>query len=199
MGWLRDRLDHLRVFKVFKLQKNAALDFGQTAWQAPGRTALAPLMKRRMSDGASAVLFVCSGNICRSAYAQARLEHLARVSAIPVKVMSCGTLRLVGRAASPEMQAEAARRGLDLSGHRSVPISRAIVAAADVIFAMEPYHAMEIVRLCPTAAERTFLLGQWLDPQSRMIADPMGKSAQFYRRVCDQIDEAVGNCMKNMT
>ncbi|MBQ8036997.1 MAG: hypothetical protein IJ268_08400, partial [Proteobacteria bacterium] len=65
------------------------------------------------------VLFVCCGNMCRSAYAAARFEQLAKQKHRSVRVASAGTLKLIGREAAPEMKETARENGLDLESHRS--------------------------------------------------------------------------------
>lgn len=137
------------------------------------------------------VLFVCSGNICRSAYGAVKLEHLCAAHGRRIHIASCGTLKIVGRSAAQEMQAAAHERGLDLSHHRSCAMSRVLLEAADIIFAMTPEHYAVICRESPGSAERTMLLGQFLEPPKEAIDDPMGKAPEAYRRAADEIDEAL--------
>lgn len=137
------------------------------------------------------VLFVCSGNICRSAYGAVKLERLCAVHGCKIHVASCGTLKIVGRSAAPEMQAAARERGLDLSHHRSRAMSRVFLEAADIIFAMTPEHYAVICRESPECAGRTMLLGQFLEPPKDEIDDPMGQAPEAYRRAADEIDEAL--------
>ena len=106
-------------------------------------------------------------------------------------IASCGTLKIVGRSAAPEMQVVARERGLDLSHHRSSAMSRIFLDAADLIFAMTPEHYAMICRESPESAGRTVLLGQFLEPPRGSIDDPMGKAPEAYRRAADEIDEAL--------
>ena len=138
------------------------------------------------------VLFVCSGNICRSAYGEYRFRQLAAASHPDTRVMSAGTLRIVGREAAPCMMAAAAARGLDLTPHRSNGLSRLLVDTADVIFTMENVHRDALVQLSP-CAQKIVMLGLWLDTPQPEIEDPMGKSPDVYERVADQLDEALRN------
>lgn len=139
------------------------------------------------------VLFVCSGNICRSAYGAVKFEQLLEVRRMSMRIASAGTLRIVGRPAAPEMIATADERSLDLTKHRSTALSQTLIEAADVIFAMENAHKQELMRICPNCSERIVMLGQCLPNPKGEIADPMGCAPAVYREVADEIDLALEN------
>lgn len=139
------------------------------------------------------VLFICSGNICRSAYGAARLLKMAQDSGRALRVSSCGTLRIIGRGAAVGMIEAAEARGIDLSSHRSSAITTAILRASDVIFAMAPEHHQEVMRLAPECKPRVILLGNFLRMPKIQIDDPMGKTAADYARAAAEIDEALQN------
>ena len=143
------------------------------------------------------VLFVCSGYMCRSPYGAARFASLAQSR--KVQVVSAGTLRLVGRGAAPEMMKTAAENGLNLETHRSNALSKMLIQASDVIFVMELIHRQEVLRLCPDAANKIVLLGNWLHEPVQELVDPMGKSPEVYREVAAQIDSALENWFKQWT
>ncbi len=138
------------------------------------------------------ILFICSGNICRSPYAEARLRAFFRSKNIGCHVVSCGTLRLIGRRAADDMIAVAHERGLDLSDHRSRALSKLLITAADIVFAMSPEHRREVLSISPEAADRAVLLGTWLADPKQEIADPMGRPFDAYRKAAQDIDEALG-------
>jgi protein-tyrosine-phosphatase len=87
------------------------------------------------------IVFVCSGNICRSPAAMelARLG-LARRGRADVECLSCGTLKLVGEPAAPFSVQLLAERGGDLSGHRSRAMSYFLLREADLVVGMEQIH-----------------------------------------------------------
>ncbi|MCL2325628.1 MAG: low molecular weight phosphotyrosine protein phosphatase [Proteobacteria bacterium] len=140
------------------------------------------------------VLFVCSGNICRSPYAHVVFERLAKKYHREVLVCSAGTLRLVGRPAAPLTIRVAAERGDDLEAHRSTALSKLLVEASDVIFAMSPEHREVMMKLCqdtPGIERRIVMLGSWLSPPEHEIVDPMGKPYEVYQRVAAEIETAL--------
>jgi protein arginine phosphatase len=149
-----------------------------------------------LETAARTVLFVCSGNTCRSPLAEAIARHeLASALDVPegdlpalgIAFRSAGTSTLSGVPASPGSIAVAAESGLDLQAHRSVLLEPELCARASRIYAMTGSHAERIAALVPEVAERTHLL----DPEGRDIADPFGGALAEYRVARGQITAAV--------
>ena len=141
------------------------------------------------------VMFVCSGNICRSAYGEYRFRQMCMADHPGTQVISSGTLRITGRQASQEMIAVGAERGLNLEPHRSNGLSKLLVDSSDIIFVMAQVHRMEILRISPESDKKIVLLGYWLNKPKYEIDDPIRQSMDFYRRVASEIDEALENWM----
>lgn len=139
----------------------------------------------RMRD-ADSVLFVCYGNINRSAVAQVILEKLMPADC-DKRVMSAGFHHEEGRAADLRMQSIAAEHGFDLSHSRSTCVTQPLLNSSDIIFVMEKRHYDELVAMTPSAADKIFLLA----PQGTEIPDPYNRSEQVYRACFKQIQQAV--------
>lgn len=141
-------------------------------------------------------LFVCTGNTCRSPMAEGILRkylaeklHCAvdQLGAMGYKVASAGLLNLEGASASSESVAACSARGVDISSHRSQPLSVELIEESDRIFAMERIHQARVVALSPGAAGKCVLLA---DDE---IGDPIGQRKAVYDRCADLIEKAVKN------
>ncbi|MDR9450121.1 MAG: low molecular weight protein arginine phosphatase [Acidimicrobiia bacterium] len=136
------------------------------------------------------ILFVCTGNICRSPLAEAvarrALVEWFRVpdlSEIGLHTASAGTLAVEGRPATPEMRQVAGEIGLDLSTHRSSQLSPQAIADASLILAMEAHH-LHWLRSHRAEAPAGLLGASDID-------DPYGLGLPEYRRARQEITAAV--------
>jgi protein-tyrosine phosphatase len=109
------------------------------------------------SDGRARVLIVCTANRCRSPLAAALLGAVLAEHGDTAEIDTAG-LGAPGCAATDETVAVAARRGLDLTAHRSHVLESSLVARADVVLGMERVHVREVVAADPSAWPRTFTL-----------------------------------------
>ena len=146
------------------------------------------------------VLFVCSGNICRSPMAEAYLRHRASELDLPDLVSeSAGTLGIVGAPASPEAVAAMSEIGIDLTPHRSRGLDRKILKRAGIIVAMGPDHVAELSGRfrAPPGTERWLLRafenGPQPQPDAEELADPIGQPIEFYRRQLALLRRSVDN------
>lgn len=153
------------------------------------RQALAVLRRHRMPRG---VLFVCHGNICRSPYAEGVFR--ARLGVAADSVIRISSAGFIGPdRPSPKFAVEeAAARGIDLSGHRSMMLSAGELRYAELVFVMEPGQVEALRHRFPTAGA-VLVLGD-LDPESdggRTIIDPVDKPRAIFAASYDRIDRCV--------
>lgn len=142
-----------------------------------------------MSD--NLLIFVCTGNICRSPMA----EYLARHRMPEGKNW---TVKSAGLAASRGLPASAPGIqamqdfGIDMTGHKSQPLTQAMIDEAKLLVVMTGAHRNSIVSHDPSAAEKVFLLKSFgSSTPGSDVFDPIGMSLPVYREIRDEIDEAV--------
>lgn len=140
------------------------------------------------------VLFVCSGNSCRSPMAEGLLKKkLYPIYGDRVKVQSAGTLGINGNPATLHAITAAKEKGVDISNHISKGVNQKLVAGADIIFAMADHHKEYLDRYYPRYKENVFLLKAFnlkgKKPKNLSIKDPIGDGLTTYRRIIHQIDQ----------
>jgi protein-tyrosine phosphatase len=142
------------------------------------------------------VLFVCTGNTCRSPMAELLMrDRLARcLKCSPVEldqrgivVMSAGIAAAPGCPPASEAVQVMREQNLDLSPHEAQPLTEQLVRHADLVLAMTHSHMQSIVERWPESAGRTNLLM----PDRVDIADPIGQSVGAYRHCAAQISAGV--------
>ena len=151
-----------------------------------------------LQTAARHIVFVCTGNTCRSPMAEAlaRRDLAAALQTAPDRLAargilfhSAGTGTIDGLAASEGSMLAMHELGVDLGEHQSRAASRELLQRADHIFVLASSHLRAVRSMLPEAASKTALL----DPTGADIADPYGGDLADYRRARDQIAKAVAS------
>ncbi len=136
------------------------------------------------------VLFVCTGNTCRSPLAEVLFRELTRERG-DYEVLSAGVGAFSGQPASRHGQELARERGLDLSGHRSKAVTVDLVDAATHIFAMSRGHLADLLDTYPEVEDKVFLVSEFAaddDLRGRDLTDPFGGDLADYRETLSRLE-----------
>jgi protein-tyrosine-phosphatase len=167
--------------------------------------------------GPFGVLFVCTGNICRSPTAEALARReLERYPGVPIQVSSAGSHALEGNPAASRSLLAAAARGAALEAHHARELTRRRVRAAGLVLCMAAEHRPFVLSYDRSAARRTFVLAafaraamqwEWLarspaelvdlaveharDLPGDDVDDPLGQPAEAYAACAERLDALV--------
>jgi len=151
------------------------------------------------------VLFICSGNICRSPMAAECMRDVARSHKLhEIVVESAGTLGIEGAPASPEAIEVLGEIGLDLLDHRSQGVKAAHMEQAALVVGMTHAHLLELAAMFPRARVPRFVLrafeqGVEPDADAPDLEDPIGKPLVFYRKQVPVITRCIDHLARHLT
>ena len=147
-------------------------------------------IKMQLSS-ANNILFLCYGNINRSAAAHVLAEQLCH-DLPQVTFKSAGFHPNAGRPADPRMCKIAQANQTDMSQCRSQVLDQALIDWADIIFVMESDHVKKLTALSDAATPKTYLLGGLHSKQKAIeIADPYNKPTAVYADIFNKIHQTI--------
>jgi protein-tyrosine-phosphatase len=138
------------------------------------------------------VLFVCTGNTCRSPMAEALFNH--RKGNMDWEARSAGVFANSGSPASGNAIEALRELGIDLRGHRSQPLTVELIEQANLIVTMTEGHRSHILDCFPEVGNRVCLINSFgTSKVPADVSDPFGGSLNTYKRTRDEIDRALSD------
>lgn len=137
------------------------------------------------------LVFVCKGNICRSAYAEAVARSLG------VNASSCGLQTVMGAPANEAAVRTARKMGFSLENHKTTSIMYMVLRSTDLLVAMEPWQP-EFMSKRIFRKHNYTLLGLWSEPVLPYLHDPYGTTPEYFERCFTYIEKSVNEIVSKI-
>lgn len=148
------------------------------------------------------ILFVCTGNTCRSPMAEALFNNAVPHSRLPYQVISssAGLYAVRGDRVSSEVLSLLSQEGFDLSEHRARQLNQTLVEDSDLILVMTATHKHELCSIFPDAVNKTYRLKEFAGENHKTgdITDPLGQGLEKYQQALEEIRLCIKKLISKM-
>ncbi len=144
------------------------------------------------------ILFVCTGNTCRSPMAEGLFNHAAERAGLDWRASSAGLFVMPGSQVSENSVAALGEQGIDISSHKPVQLTPELVGGADLVLTMSETHRRIIDDMISGAVDKVFTLGVYAGTAEE-ISDPFGSDKERYRNCMLEIKRCLDAVIKRLS
>lgn len=148
------------------------------------------------------IMFICTGNICRSAMAHRMLEkRLEDIGNKEIEVYSCGIYAENGDGSTYHAINTMKDYNVDLSKHRATNIRNSNIEEMDLILCATNAHKQEVIYMYPNLKDKVLTMKEYVqnDTKELDIKDPWGYDSYVYTRCAEEINEVIEVLLKRLT
>jgi protein-tyrosine-phosphatase len=147
------------------------------------------------------VLFVCSGNSCRSPMAKGIFDKIVKDNKndnVNIISLSAGTSASANQLPNEFAQKAVIKYGADIKHHLSAPITKERIEMADLILVMEEKHKNTVLEMSPIAKNKTFVITKYVGKNNQGIVDPLGQPFEKYEETAKNLYELLVKVYKKI-
>ncbi len=144
------------------------------------------------------ILFVCTGNTCRSPMAAALLKEMAEEKGLDIEVDSAGIFAFSGDSASREAVEVLRKKQIDISDHRSKLVTDNLLEEADLVLTMTYSHKETLLFKHPFVSRKIYTLKEYAYGLAEDVHDPYGRGLKAYKEVGNELREVLEKVLERM-
>ena len=174
-------------------RESSVVDLVQTPYKVLRQAAISAEQIDKVAQRKN-ILFVCTGNSCRSVMAKAYLDNkLKELGRQDIEVLSAGILGISNLGVSQQTKSVLEKEGIEIGQHKSIKVTDLMIKKSEMVLVMESMHEQRILELVPEARTRLFLLKEFSKSKDNSldIQDPIGQSVGFHEEVFSIIKESI--------
>lgn len=156
------------------------------------------MLKYVMEDAKVKIMFICTGNICRSAMAEAILRKKVIENKYDIGVYSAGTYAENGDVPTCEAIEVMAERNIDIRGHSATNVKNSPIAEMDLILCATKTHKMQLINMYPEIKNRIFTIKEYAYGKEEDISDPWGRGENIYQICAEDLEKCIDKIVEKV-
>ena len=144
------------------------------------------------------IMFICTGNICRSAMAEGIMNKKITEEGLDASICSCGIYAENGDGATYNAIEAAREYEVDITKHRATNIRNSNIQEMDIILCATTGHKRLVLQLYPNLSERIFTMKEFANGEQEDIADPWGYNMETYRKCAEEIVQIIDKTIEKL-
>lgn len=144
------------------------------------------------------IMFICTGNICRSAMAEGIMRKKAEENGLNINVYSCGVYAENGDGATYNAIEAAQEYGVDIKNHKATNVKDSKINEMDIILCATQGHKNLVLQLYPNLSNKVYTMKEFVGDSNYDIADPWRYNIDIYQKCANEIVQVVDKIIEKL-